>query len=85
MLTYLYYPPVQWVLKGMDNSNITRKGHANWWADWGNCAQVAAYFQRFDEAESLYREIDRKAQGRSNTLTTDLNPNPHVRSFIKTD
>ena len=22
--------------------------------------QVAAYFQRFDEAESLYREIDRK-------------------------
>jgi hypothetical protein len=22
---------------------------------------VAAYFQRFDEAESLYREIDRKA------------------------
>lgn len=28
--------------------------------------QVAAYFQRFDEAESLYREIDRKAEAASN-------------------
>lgn len=30
--------------------------------DWTNKnkQQVAAYFQRFDEAESLYREIDRK-------------------------
>lgn len=30
-------------------------------APWARRREVAAYFQRFDEAESLYREIDRKA------------------------
>ena len=49
--------------------------HARGCSEIATC-EVAAYFQRFDEAESLYREIDRKARALSGcrTLPNSLEP-----------
>lgn len=45
-------------LLGLTDFQAIRFGTIDWTNK--NKQQVAAYFQRFDEAESLYREIDRK-------------------------